>query len=173
MLTSSEVLRQYSRYYIGSGSGDVDGFAQGLLALEQNWRGPLLTNASVETTLQQFRDIEQRAKPEVLQNWRFQQALYRAYYDAFERSRLIYETDLEQQAIARLAQRPLHSSSAQAIEQAEAILDRAISHPTAADLRARVFAGRGSLSEHPHAAQRVPLYKAIHFGRGPRHARYD
>ena len=39
-----EVLRQYSRYYIGPGSGDVDGFAQGLLALEQNWRGPLLTN---------------------------------------------------------------------------------------------------------------------------------
>ena len=56
-----DVLRQYSRYYIGAGSGDVDGFAQGLLALEQNWRGPLLTNSSVETTLQQFRDLEQRA----------------------------------------------------------------------------------------------------------------
>ena len=61
-----DVVRQYSRYFIGAGSGDVEGFAQGLLALEQNWRGPLLTNTSVETTLQQFRDLEHRAKPEVL-----------------------------------------------------------------------------------------------------------
>ena len=51
-----DVLRQYSRYFLGLGPGDADGFAHGLLALEQNWRGPLLTNGSVETTLQQFRD---------------------------------------------------------------------------------------------------------------------
>ena len=160
-----EVLRQYSRYYIGAGSGDVDGFAQGLLALEQNWRGPLLTNSSVETTLQQFRDLERRAKPNVLQNWRFQQALYRAYYDAFERSRLIYETDLEQQAIARL-RNARSLGSAQAIEQAEAILDRAISQPTAADLRARVFALGEALFQSIRMQLSVPLYKAIHFGRG-------
>ena len=97
-----EVLRQYSRYFLGEGTTDVDGFAYGLLALEQNWRGPLLVNESVDSTLQQFRDLERRAKPEVLLNWRFQQALYRAYYDAYVRSRLIHETDLEQQALARL-----------------------------------------------------------------------
>src|SRR5262249_6569195 len=73
-----EVLREYSRYLVGAGPGDTDGFAHGLVALEQNWRGPLLANASVETTLQQFHAMEGRARPELLLNWRFQQALYRA-----------------------------------------------------------------------------------------------
>ncbi len=160
-----EVLRQYSRYYIGPGSSDVDGFAHGLLALEQNWRGPLLTNTSVETTLEQFRDLEKRAKPEALQNWRFQQALYRAYYDAFVRSRLIYETDLEQQATARLRS-ARQIGALQAITQAEAILDRALSQPPAADLRARVFALGEALFQSIRMQLSVPLYKAIHFGRG-------
>ena len=160
-----EVLRQYSRYYVGPGSGDVDGFAQGLLALEQNWRGPLLANTSVETTLQQFRDLERRAKPDVLQNWRFQQALYRAYYDAYVRSRLIYETDLESQAISRLRVSGEIGSVA-AMDQAEAILERAISHPTATELRARIFTLAEALFQSIHMQLSVPLYKAIHFGRG-------
>ena len=58
-----EVLRQYSRYLVGLGPGETDGFAHGLLALEENWRGPLLTNGSVETTLAQFRTLESRARP--------------------------------------------------------------------------------------------------------------
>ena len=160
-----EVLRQYSRYSIGPGTGDVDGFAQGLLALEQNWRGPLLTNNSVETTLQQFRDLERRAKPAVLQNWRFQQALYRAYYDAYVRNRLIYETDLEQQALSRLrVAREIGSLAA--LEQAEAILERALSHPPAADLRARIFTLAEALFQSIHMQLSVPLYKAISVGRG-------
>ena len=43
----------------------ADSFARGLFALEQNWRGPLLANASVETTLQQFRTLERRVAPRV------------------------------------------------------------------------------------------------------------
>src|SRR5581483_6077881 len=37
-----EILRDYSRYFIGS--REAEGFAQGLLALERNWRGPLALN---------------------------------------------------------------------------------------------------------------------------------
>ena len=99
-----DVLRDYGRSLIGLHGRDADDFAHGLFALEQNWRGPLLTNGSVETTLQQFRALERRASPQVLANWRFQQALYRAYYDAYVRSRLIYETDLEERALDRLRQ---------------------------------------------------------------------
>jgi hypothetical protein len=160
-----DVLRQYSRYYIGPGSGDVDGFAQGLLALEQNWRGPLLTNTCVETTLEQFRDLERRAKPDVLQNWRFQQALYRAYYDAYVRSRLIYETDLEQQSLSRLRVAG-EIGSMTAMDQAESILERALSRPTAVELRARILALAEALFQSIHMQLSVPLYKAIHFGRG-------
>ena len=83
--------------------GDADDFAQGLLALEQNWRGPLLTNRSVETTLQQFRDLERRATPAVLAELAVSAgALPRLLRRLRPRSRLIYETDLEEQALAQL-----------------------------------------------------------------------
>ena len=39
-----EILRQYSRYFIGDSY--TESFAQGLLALERNWRGPLASNAA-------------------------------------------------------------------------------------------------------------------------------
>ncbi len=166
-----DVLRDYARYLAGLPDRDADGFAHGLLALEQNWRGPLLTNSSVETTLQQFRTLERRASPRVLANWRFQQALYRAYFDAYVRSRLIFETDLEEQAIARLRQAGTIGSTA-AMDQAEAILDRAIAQPVAGDLRAGLRAGRGVVPEHPHATERPPLQGDRRGpGREPRHDR--
>jgi hypothetical protein len=86
----SDVLREYGHYFLGQPY--ADGIAQGLLSLESNWRGPLATNSSVSVTLSRFQDMEQRATPALLENWRFQQALYRAYYDASVRSRLIEET---------------------------------------------------------------------------------
>src|SRR5207249_4462153 len=98
----TEILRDYSRYFIGEEY--ADSFAQGLLALERNWEGPLLTNEGVSTTLQQFQSLERAALPPVRANWRFQQALYRAYYDAYLRSRLLYETELEERAMDALRQ---------------------------------------------------------------------
>jgi hypothetical protein len=160
-----EILRDYSRYLVGAEPGTADNFAQGLLALEQNWRGPLLANSTVDTTLRQFRAVERRARPELLLNWRFQQALYRAYYDAYVRSRLIYETDLEERALARLrAAREVGSRLA--IEQATAILDRSVTDPAAADLRARVFALAEALFQSIHMQLSVSRYKAISVGRG-------
>ena len=64
------------------------------------------------------------------------------------------------------AQSPAQPARLQAIEQAEAILDRAISQPIAADLRARVFALGEALFQSIRMQLSVPLYKAIHFGRG-------
>src|SRR5690606_8115478 len=95
-------LRDYGRYFIGSEQGSD--FAQGLLALERNWRGPLLTNSGVMTALKQFQAMERAAPPALRQNWRFQQALYRAHYDAYQRARLIEETAQEAAAMATLAQ---------------------------------------------------------------------
>jgi len=160
-----EVLRHYGRYFLGVGSSDGDRFAHGLFALEQNWRGPLLTNSSVETTLQQFRTLEQRAKPAVLLNWRFQQALYRAYYDAFVRSRLIYEMGLEEQALSQL-RAAREQGSLLALDQAQAILDRSITEPVAGDLRSRVFALAEALFQSIRMQTSVSRYKAIAIGRG-------
>ena len=56
-----EILREYSRYFIGDSY--TEAFAQGLLALERNWRGPLAANTSVYTTLEQFQSMERAASP--------------------------------------------------------------------------------------------------------------
>ena len=103
--------------------------------------------------------------PEVLLNWRFQQALYRAYYDAYVRSRLIFETDLEEQALARLRiARELGSK--RRWTRPQAILDRAVAQPVAADLRARIFALAEALFQSIRMQLSVPRYKAISVGRG-------
>jgi hypothetical protein len=97
-----EILREYSGYFISDRLRDD--FAQGLLSLEANWRGPLLQNGSVETTLEQFQDMEATATPQELENWRFQMGLYRAYFDAFVRRRLLIETAAQEKAMAVLGE---------------------------------------------------------------------
>ncbi len=83
-------LRDFGHYFIGA--QEADGFAHGLLNLEQNWRGPLATNQQVDVTLESFQDMERSATPATIANWRWQQALYRTYFDAYIRSRLLDET---------------------------------------------------------------------------------
>ncbi len=157
------VLREYGRYFIGP---DVDdGFAQGLPALERNWQGPVLANAGIGTTLLQFQDLERAASPQDLLNWRFQQALYRAYYDAYVRNRLIYETRLEDEAMAQLRQAG-RVGSATAIANAEKALDRAIREPVSEDLRARVFELGEGLFQSIRMQLSVGRYKAASVGRG-------
>jgi hypothetical protein len=131
-----EVLRDYGRYFLGP--RHADSFAQGLLALEKNWQGPALTNAGIYTTLQQFQDLEKAASPQDLLNWRFQQALYRAYYDAYVRARVIHETHLEDEAMAQL-RRARRAGALRAVALAEHVLDEALTRPAAQDWRARVF----------------------------------
>jgi hypothetical protein len=158
-----DILRQYSRYFIGDRY--EDDFAQGLLALEQNWRGPLLANSSVDTTLAQFRALEKSASPQVKLNWRFQQALYRAYYDAYQRRRLVYETELENQAIDRLS-KAKQLGAGHAVQQAETILEQAICNRVNPVLRARVFELAEALFQSIRMQLSVDRYQAISVGRG-------
>jgi hypothetical protein len=158
-----DVLRQYGRYFIGQ--RHADDFAQGLLALERNWQGPLLTNESVDTTLGQFQALQKRATPQDLLNWRFQQVLYRAYYDAYQRKRLVYETGLEDRALERL-RAAREAGSLVAMRRAEAVLDRAVTERVATDLRARVFELAEALYQSIRMQLSVGRYKAISVGRG-------
>lgn len=132
----AEILRDYGRVYIGDDF--ADGVAQGLLALEENWRAPLLANEGVLTTLQQFQQMERAAPPAVRDNWRFQMMLYRAYYDAYVRRRLLAETAAEQAALEALGQAPQRGSEA-AMQAAEGILREVREVRPGAAWRARVF----------------------------------
>jgi hypothetical protein len=158
-----ECLRQFGRYFIRDDYADP--FAQGLLGLERNWHGPLLTNREVFTTLAQFQDMERRATPRDLLNWRFQQALYRAYYDAYVARRLVYETELEQEAMDVLRQSQ-RLGAVVAVDEAERILNRAVMAPVAQDLRARVFELAEALYQSIRMQLSVARYKAIHVDRG-------
>jgi hypothetical protein len=155
-----DILREYSRYFIGNSMTDT--FAQGLLALERNWRGPLASNAAVDVTLAQFRQLEREATPQQLHNWRFQQALYRAYYDAYVGSRLLVERGQEEAAMEALRQAP-HTGALNALASAE---DRLKRNLPALDLRARVFELAEALFQSVRMQLSVERYKAIAVGRG-------
>jgi len=152
-------LREYSQFFIGPEFRDA--FAQALMALEQNWRGPLLGNVSVNATLEQFQSMERAATPQQLLNWRFQQGLYRAYYDAFIRARLLHETAAEERAMEAL-----RSLGPDGIATAERILDEAAAHPPAAALRNRTFELAEALFQSIRMQLSVSKYKAIAVGRG-------
>jgi hypothetical protein len=158
-----EILRDYSRYFISEELAEA--FAQGLLALERNWEGPLLTNDRIRTTALQFQEIERKAPPQVRLNWRFQMALYRAYYDAYIQARLFYEKHLEERALEELrAARRL--GSLLAMERAEAILDEAVVNPICLDWRARIFELAEALFQSIRMQLSVERYFAVHAERG-------
>src|SRR5882724_584982 len=152
-----EILRDFGRYFIGERY--ADSFAQGLLALERNWVGSLATNEGVNTTLEQFQSMERSASPQILENWRFQQALYRAYYDYYNRARLIYETQLENQAMDQLRQTS-RIGAMLAMEEAERTLNRSLTQPVSQWARARVFDMAEAMFQSIRAQVSVPLYKA-------------
>jgi hypothetical protein len=159
----TDVLRDYGRYFIGPDM--ADGFAQGLLALERNWRGPLLGNAAVEVTLAQFQDLERTASPQQKLNWRFQQVLYRAYYDAYLRTRLMDETARERRAMEVLASARA-GSVLPALTAAETALAVDPLARAGGPLRARVFELAEALFQSVHMQLSVPRYAAIDVGRG-------
>ena len=157
------ILEDYARFFIDPGL--ANDFAHGLFALEQNWRGPLAINTGVQTTLRQFQAMETSASPFLKRNWRFQQALYRAYYDAYTRERLAYETSLEVQALGRLRQ-ATKSGSRVAIRVALGLWDQAVLAPIGQDLRTRVFQLAEALFNSIRMQLSVDLYQAQYETRG-------
>jgi hypothetical protein len=104
-----EILIDYARFFFGEAASERA--ADGLLALEKNWDGPLVTNGGVDATLALWRQLEGE-QPSLADNWRWQQALLRAYYDAYTRHRLISDTAREQEANLALASAARTGSSA-------------------------------------------------------------
>lgn len=159
----SEVLQQYARYFIGGGQSAE--FAEGLRDLERNWQGRLQTDNQVERTLARFQALERAASPVQLRNWRFQQALFRAYYDAYVQRRLIYEAGLETRAMAALKQQS-GGETISAMREAMNILDEALHQPVAVDLRLRVFQLAEALFQSIGMQLSVDRYRAIAVDRG-------
>src|SRR5262249_16922793 len=121
--------------------------------------GPLAVNHGVEVTLERFGDLERACSPAVMGNWRFQQALYRAYFDAFVRQRLLDETAHVEAARSALATvlgigwgaLPLGIGEAPSamppngldpepiLAHAQSILEEVVVRPAGGELRTRVL----------------------------------
>jgi len=119
----------------------------------------------VDVTLRQYQAMERASTPEMLRNWRFQQELYRAYYDAYVRQRYLYETGLEQKALTRL-RAASRTGSLIALDDADHILRAALDKPVAQDLRARVLELGEALYQSIGMQLSVDKYKAIAVSRG-------
>jgi hypothetical protein len=158
-----EILKDYSRYFIGTKY--TNDFAQGLFSLEENWRGPLLNNNLVYVHHSIFEVMEKTASPQVRLNWRFQLALYRSNYDAYDRSRLLYETQLEEEAMDNLRKAPV-SGSLIAMQQAQITLDKARIKQVSEDWKQRVFELAEALFQSTHMQLSVEKYFAIATRRG-------
>ena len=98
-----EILVEYARFFFAPDVAEEA--ADGILALEKNWTGSLRDNGGVDATLALWEGLEKQA-PQLEGNWRWQMCLVRAVYDAYTRHRLIYESALEEEANAELAEAP-------------------------------------------------------------------
>ncbi|MCC6696352.1 MAG: hypothetical protein IT365_12045 [Candidatus Hydrogenedentes bacterium] len=158
-----EILREYGKYFVGEDLGDE--VAKGLLALEQNWQGPLPKNADVDETLTLWQGIEKQAGQAVETNWRLQMALLRAYYDAYIQRRLAVETRQEEAACAELA-RASAVGVEPAIAKARSILAEATAKPVAPELRGRIEELAGALFKSIGMQLSVEKYGASNWERG-------
>ena len=161
--TVIDILRQYSQYFLGGRNRER--CAQGLLALERNWRGPLQTNESVYATLKQFQETGENGdaarSPELA-------------LPAGIVSHLLRCLRAEPSAVRDSARRPGLGAAprgqaarrALAMKGAEAILDRCDTEKVAADWCARVHELAEALYQSIRMQLNVERYKAIAVGRG-------
>ena len=130
-----QVLVEYSRFFFGTGVAEAG--ADGILALERNWVGPLEENGGVETTFSFWQNLESQ-HPEMKGNWRWQQLVMRSYYDTYTRRRKTYEQNLEKEANLLLGN-AAGMGSEKAMNEALRIVNRADSVRISPELRQKVF----------------------------------
>lgn len=131
-----QVMKEYARYFFGSTVAVPA--ADGILALERNWDGPLAENGAVQTTFAFWKNME-ASYPELKTNWRWQQLVMRCYYDTYTRHRKIYEQDLEKKANERLCLAD-QIGAEKAMNDALAIVNKADKAPVYPELRQKILA---------------------------------
>ncbi|MEZ6054532.1 MAG: hypothetical protein R3C02_24620 [Planctomycetaceae bacterium] len=128
-------LEEYGKVWFGVDlATDV---AQGLRALEANWRGPVVDNMGIPQTLTLWEDIAKRV-PDFDKNWRAQMYLFRARFDANVQAEARAQKGYETQALAALADAS-QTGVSKAIDRARQALAQA-DRPAAPELRSSIEA---------------------------------
>lgn len=100
-VNTEDVVKEYCQFFFGTEAADKA--AEGIFALEENWKGPILENEGIDSTLEKWKSLEKN-HPELSDNWRWQQLILRAYYDAYVKAKLVFESGLEQESYKVLSE---------------------------------------------------------------------
>jgi len=157
-----DILLDYSRFFFGSNL--AASAAYGILALEQNWKGPIVGNGAIEMTFAFWKNLENE-NPQLSGNWRWQMLLMRACYDTYQRRRKIYEQNLENEANLVLAQAG-QIGAEKAMEKALAIVNNADTKPVERDLHEDIVHYADALFQSIGLQTSVAKYQASNSQRG-------
>lgn len=156
------IITEYSRFFFGNKVAEEA--TNGIFELEHNWVGPLFGNKTVGNTLDLWKALEAE-NPQLAGNWRWQQLVMRAYYDAFIQQRQAYEKELENEAYEILATANTVGAE-KAMTDALAILNKAETEPVAQDLKQKVIQYCDDLFQSIGLQTSVPKYNARGYERG-------
>ena len=129
-----EIMTDYCRFFFGSEVASKA--ANGIMALEQNWVGPIRNNGAIEPTFEYWQKLE-KENPQLSGNWRWQMLVVRAYYDTYQRRRKIYEVGLEKEA-NNILSTANQIGSEKAMSKALELVNQADTKPLNQELHAKI-----------------------------------
>jgi len=129
-----DIMTDYCRFFFGPEVATKA--ANGIMALEQNWVGPIRKNGAIEPTFDYWQKLE-KENPQLAGNWRWQMLVVRAYYDTYQHRRKIYEEGLEKEANKILATAK-EIGAEKAMAQALELVNQADTKPLNQDLHAKI-----------------------------------
>ena len=156
------VMTEYCNFFFGSSV--AKDAADGILALEQNWVGPIANNANIGKTLDHWKKLESE-NPQLVGNWRWQQLVMRAYYDAYIQERNSYEKNLEVQANTLLANAGTIGAD-KAMDEALSVVQKADKEFVAQDLKQKAVQYLDDLFQSVGLQTSVEKYHASAAQRG-------
>ena len=156
------IIYEYTQFFFGPDVAEEA--TQGIFDLEKNWDGPILKNESIKETLALWKRLEEN-NPGLSNNWRWQQLVMRAYYDAYIQDRLAFEKGLEAEAYEMLAKASSIGAD-KAMNEALLHLSKADTEMVSQDLKERVFDYGEKLFQSIGAQTSVEKYQARGAERG-------
>jgi hypothetical protein len=156
------IVVEYCRFFFGPDVAEKA--ADGIFALEQNWVGSIAGNETIRRTLELWKRLEAE-NPQLEGNWRWQQLVMRAYYDAYIQERQAYEKRLEEAAY-NIMDRAKTVGADKAMDEATTQLEMAVKEPVAQDLKQKVVQYCDDLFQSVGLQTSVPKYHARGYERG-------
>ncbi len=157
-----QIITEYCRFFFGPDVAEQA--ASAIFALEQNWVGPIAGNESIGKTLELWKTLEAE-NLQFSENWRWQQLIMRAYYDAYIQQRDRYEKGLEEKAYEILADAKSMGAE-KAMNEAMEVLQKAKTEPVAQDLKQKAVQYCDDLFLSVGLQTSVPKYNARGYERG-------